>query len=269
MAITTMDGLVTAIASAQIANTNQPSIASKAAGSWASLWTAGGAPTAGAAAGSAGGAVCTNTTTGAIPYTNPSGSNTLYLARLQASGAVAGTFMLYDRLVHTSTLSGTVTTAQTVGSVALTRYTSGAGVQLWIEVYTATGATGVTATVSYTNQAGTSGRSGTAAIPVTTVAGQLIPVTLASGDTGVQAVASVTLSATTGTAGNFGITLGYPIASVPINLANTGQVLDYAGLGLPVVQTNATPSNACLAYAVLCSTTTTGLLQTQLTLAQG
>jgi hypothetical protein len=157
-----------------------------------------------------------------------------------------------------------VTTAQTVNSTALTRYTSGVGVQCWLEFYTATGATACTATVSYTNQAGASGRSGTAAIPATTVIGQIIPVTLAAGDTGVQSVQSVTLSATTGTAGNFGVTLLQFLAAIPVSQINAGDVLDYVGTGLVQIQ-----NNACLAYLVFCSTTNTGSINTGLNFIQG
>ncbi len=264
MAITTMDQLVSAMASAQYVDTEEASIAVKAAGDFASLWTAGGRPGAGAAPGSAGGIANTSSTTGAIPFTNPGGSNTMYLGRLEISGATPGSVILYDRLVSTSTLSGTVTTAQTVNSTALTRYTNGTGVGCWLEWYTATGSTATTATISYTNQSGTSGRSGTASIKASPDAGYMFPVSLASGDTGVQSVQSVTLAATTGTAGNFGITLAYRICTVPIAVANIGQLFDYAQVGLPVIQ-----SNACLAYKVLASTTSTGQIITGLTLAQG
>lgn len=264
MAITTMDGLVSAIAAAQYYDTYEISMTSKAAGSFQSLWKAGGNPGAGGTPSTGSGDVPTNATAGAIPFSNPSGANTLYLARVEVSSSTVETVTLYDRLVETSGLSGIVTTAQTVNSTALTRYTGGIGVGCWLEFYTATGSTAATATVSYTNQNGTSGQSGTAAIPATTVVGQMIPLTLAAGDYGVKSVQSVTLSISTGTAGNFGITLAYRIASFPLTLANTGVVFDYAGLGLPVIQ-----SNACLAYKVLCSATNTGTILSGLTLAQG
>lgn len=253
MAITTVDGLVAG--SKQTINYYKASATSKGAGSFHSVWTTAGLPGAGAAAGSAAGAACTNATTGAIPFSNPAGGNTEYLMGFDLTGATAGTWFLYDRLVHTSTLSGTVTTAQTVNSAALTRYTTGDGVECWLEFYSATGATAVTATVSYTNQAGTAGRSGSAAVVATTVAGQLIPVTLQAGDTGVQSVQSVTLSATTGTAGNFGITLLYRLAHASVSLVNTGCLLDWQATGLPEIQ-----SNACLALGVLCSATNTGIV---------
>lgn len=264
MAITTMDGLVSAMASAQYVDTEEASMTSKAAGDFQSLWKAGGRPGAGASPGSASGIVPTSATAGAIPFTNPGGSSTLYLARLEVSSSVIESFIIYDRLVTSDSLSGTVATSQSIGTPSLTRYTNGVGVGLWIEWYTPTGATATTATFSYTNQAGTSGQSTSVAFPATPVAGQMVPVPLAAGDSGVQAVASCTLAATTGTAGSFGITLAARICTVPISIANIGQLFDYAQVGLPVIQ-----PNACLAYKVLCSAATTGAIVTGLTLAQG
>jgi hypothetical protein len=79
----------------------------------------------------------------------------------------------------------------------------------------------------------------------------------------VQSVQNVTLSVSTGTAGNFGVTLSNRVCSIPL-LANLGQNFNYAALGLPIVQ-----PNACLAYHLLPSTTTSGTILTELTLAQG
>lgn len=264
MAITTMDGLVAAIASGQYVDTEEANMSSKGIGLFQSLWKSGGRPSAGASPGSTAGVVPTSATAGAIPFTNPGGSNTLYLARLEVSSSTIESFIVYDRLIHSDSLSGTVTTSQTIGTPSLTRYTSGANVGLWIEWYTATGITATTATFSYTNQAGTSGQSTSVAFPASPVAGQMVPVPLATGDTGVRAVASCTLAGSTGTAGSFGITLAARIVTVPLSLANVGQLYDYAALGLPVIQ-----ANACLAYKVLCSTSNTGTIISGLTLAQG
>jgi hypothetical protein len=263
MAITTMDGLVAALASGQYIDTEEASVAG-VAGQYTSLWTAGGRPGAGAVPATGVGQANTNSTAGAIPYVNPGGSLTGYLARLEASSSAAESLIVYDRLVSASGLSGTVTTAQTVNSTALTRYTSGVNVGAWLEWYTATGSTACTATISYTNQAGTSGRSTTVAIAASTPAGRMIPIPLASGDTGVQSVQSVTLSVSTGTAGNFGITLAARICTVPLILANAGVIFDYAALGLPVIA-----NNACIAFKVLCTTTVTGYVLTGMTFVSG
>ncbi len=265
MAITTMDQLVSAIASAQYVDTEEASMTTKGAGLFQSLWTAAGRPGSGAAPGGTPGIAPTSSTVGAIPFTNPGGVNSLYLARLEVSGTVAGSLILYDRLVTVSGLSGTVATAQTISSTALTRSTTGANVSLWIEWYTATGSTATTVTFSYTNQAGTSGQTTPSlAFPATPVAGQMLPVPLAAGDTGVRAVSTGTLALSTGTAGNWGITLAARIATLPISLANIGLLYDYAQCGLPVIS-----PNACLAYKVLCTAATSGQFVTGLTLAQG
>lgn len=266
MAITTYDQLIAAIAAAQPVRTYEASITT-VAGDFFSLWTAGGNPGAGATPASGAGVAPTSSTAGAIPWTNPGGSNTAYLGKFAASAAEIETIILADRLVHTAGLSGLLTSSQTVNSAAITRnYTGGTAYAegLWLEVYTALGATAATATVSYTNQAGTSGQSGTASIPASAKVGFLAPVSLAVGDYGVQSVQSVTLSADTGTAGSFGVTLTWDICSARVQVIGGGETLSWAGTSLPIIQ----PS-ACLAYKVLCSTTSSGIILTELALAQG
>ena len=162
--------------------------------------------------------------------------------------------ILYDRLLHISGLSGTSTSAQTVGGT-LTRNTTGEGNQIWVEIYGQIGATATTITASYTNTAGTSGRTtqavaigGTNNREVTRV----IPLTLQAGDTGVQAVASVTLAATTGTAGDFGITIARPLAFANNENAGSQFIRDFIA-GMP--DSDVIPADACLALAILSAST--------------
>jgi hypothetical protein len=174
--------------------------------------------------------------------------------------------MLVDRLVHTSGLSGTNVGAQTINSTALTRRTDAVGVMLALEVYTQIGATPQTATISYTNQNGTAGRSGTVAIPANALAGEFIgPMTLQAGDTGVKSVQTLTLGGSTGTAGDFGITLYYILASIPYS-ANTieerDQVLQLQNL--PELKTD-----GCLALLTYATTTATGLQSGEVGMAAG
>ena len=266
MAITTLDQLTSALDSAkQSLNLYKVSATTKGAATSFSLWTVAGNPGAGIAPTAASGAVTSSTTAGAMTFANPASGKT-YLGKVAIASSVVGTLMIYDRLVHTGALSGAVATAQTVNSVALTRSTTGAGVGLWCEVYTATGATAANLTVSYTNQAGTASRVSTAiAFPVSPVAGQMFQIPLASGDTGVRSVQTATLSASTGAAGAFGFTLLKKIATVPITLANSGATLDFAALGLPAID-----DNACISSAVaLCSGTTSGIIMASMDLVQG
>jgi hypothetical protein len=187
-----------------------------------SLWMTGtkfgGTPTAPSTA-----VVCNAATPGALD-TALTDTLTQWLAQmeLRSSNNNGGVLILCDRLSHQGGLSGTVTTAQTTNlpTAALTRYTTGAGVMAGLEIYAAVGSTSTTVTMSYTNQSGASGQtSQTVAIGATgqNAAFRFLPMTLASGDSGVQAVASVTLTGTTGTAGNFGVTLYKPLALFPID----------------------------------------------------
>jgi hypothetical protein len=136
-----------------------------------------------------------------------------------------GSIILYDRLVQQGGLGATTLTAQTVSTPGLTRYTNGIGVEMWAEVYTAIGGTAHTISASYTNTVPAAGQTSQAA----TFGGAgadnaqvIIPMPLAVGDNGVTAVSTVTVSASTGTAGSFGITLGYPLVVLPVPNIGTG-----------------------------------------------
>jgi hypothetical protein len=129
-----------------------------------------------------------------------------------ASATATGVYYIIDRLSHQGGLSGIVTTAQTTNlpTAALTRYTDGVGVMIGLTIYTSIGGTATSVTASYTNQAGTPGRT-TVAQAIggsgNSSTARMIFLPLQAGDTGARSVENVTLLATTGTAGNFGVTL--------------------------------------------------------------
>lgn len=269
MAITTLDQLVAGLNGGQRLSLYKASLAAKAAGTFQSLWTAAGLPAAGIAPATGSGAVPTNATQGAIAWNSPGGANKGYLARWALGGATVGSVILYDRLVHTSGLNGTLTTAQTINTTALTRYnassTEKAQVEAWLEWYTATGSTASNVTVSYTNEAGTAARTSVSvAMPVTPSVGQMLPLPLQAGDKGVSSVETLTLSASTATAGNFGVTLLRRIAEIPLLIANVNQSFDALALGMPEIK-----PGACLALMVLASTTNTGIMAGGLVTAEG
>ena len=222
------------------------------AGRPASLWTYSGQPSHGttgdiAASGTVG-SIPTNTTDGALKQRNAPTGKEKWLVSASISGHVAGTFILYDRLYHNHNLSGTSAVEQTVqgdpASPALTRYTDGVGNFAFAEIYTIVGTTARTITMSYTNQAGTANQTSVATNFGATnfrEVTRVIFLPLASGDTGVRAVKSVTLSASTGTVGNFGVTIGHPIAYIHCSVAGTSGWRDFAtGLpGLKKIHSNA------------------------------
>lgn len=162
--------------------------------------------------------VPTRATTGALGQQN-GGAGILSILASRFNAMNSGSYMICDRLSHQGGLSGTAAGAQTTNlpTAALTRYTSGVGVMIGLTVYTQIGATTSSVTASYTNQAGASGQITPAVVIGNTAfreAGRTFILPLAAGDTGVQAVASVTLSGTTGTVGNFGVTLFKPIYTI-------------------------------------------------------
>lgn len=224
-------------------------------GDWAAgtnpntTWLDGGNPATGVVPTTA--IIPTNATVGSIGQANPAVGPLRAWARRQtlpvAGGAAGGYIMLVDRLAQIGGLSGTVTTAQTVSFPSLTRYTNGVGVLAAVEISTAVGATATTLTMNYTNQAGTSGQISQPIVfggSLNNAARVTQPISLALGDSGVQAVASVTVLATTGTAGNFGITLYKPLAMWPSMSA-----LPYVLGGSPLPEFGAMPvitNGACL-----------------------
>jgi hypothetical protein len=218
----------------------------------ASLWTYDGTPASGAVP--TVGAIPDRTTTGALPFLVATGGRDTHLIGASVTPLTAGVYLLYDRLYHIGGLSGTSTADQTVqdspASPALTRNTGGEGNIAWYEVYTLLGATGTTLTMTYTNQAGTGSQTSTINIGATNFREvtrvQRIP--LAAGDTGIREIEKVKLTATTGTVGNFGITIAQPLAWLPVGAAGTAGWRDYTtGLpGIPVPD-----PDACLALMLI------------------
>jgi hypothetical protein len=173
-----------------------------------STWVAAGFPGPGPTPPTGVGAACTRATSGAFPLPDAVVGKKIYLNYINFLSAGQPIFEVHDRLVHTSGLVGNITTEQVINSAALpTRAAGGFLVTPYLEVYAATGATTTTVTLKYTNQAGDTGKTAVTSGVTLNAIGRFIPLNLAAGDTGVQVVESITLSASTTGAGNFGITL--------------------------------------------------------------
>jgi hypothetical protein len=218
----------------------------------ASMWRYDGMPAAGDIPTSA--EVPTRSTTGAIPFTAPGGDRQKWLLSAGITPLSAGLYLLYDRLFHvggfTSAVSGDHTIQGDPPSPALTRNTGGTGNFAFYEIHTILGTTGRNLTMTYTNQNGTSGKTATINIGATgfreVTRAQQIP--LAAGDTGIRAIEKINLDASTGSAGNFSIVIGRPIAWIPVGGAGSPGWRDWTtGLpGIPEIN-----SNACLALAYI------------------
>lgn len=265
MAITTRDGLIAAMAgnSSRIVM-DKASVGSVAAGAFYSHWRATGQPGQGAIPTAV--AVPDHTITGAIGFTQQTSPVTSYLALMETALPATNTLEIHDRLCHMGGLSGTVTTAQTVSmdlSALLTTNnlearigdTNYSDVQWWLEWYTATGTSAVTATVNVTYNNGTTGNLTGASLAASRPASFVLALNnlIPAADSGkyIRGVNSVTLSATTGTAGNFGVTATRYRAGMLAPLANARFTSDWAQLGLPEI-----PNSSCLFPMILYSVAT-------------
>lgn len=207
---------------------------------------------------------------GQIPWPgNPSSGNS-YLSRLVASCTGAGTLYILDRLWHNSGIGITTTTAQTVTSAAWPARSrdgtvNGDGVMVGLEVSAALGNGAVAnTTLTYTNQAGTGSKTGTiASFPAAAGIGTFIPFALASGDTGVRSIQSITLG-TTYVSGTMHLVAYRVLAALSIAQANTGFEINAVTGGFPRLFDNTVPFPIWIP-----SSTTAVNLSFAMSLAQG
>ena len=249
---------------------DKASIASQTANSYCSLWRATGQPGQGAIPTVV--ATCNNTTVGTIGFNQQMSPSTSYGAYLEiATGNAAMTMELHDRLANMGGLNGTLTTAQSVNLDLSTLLATDnintrkgdanySDVQWWLEWYTATGGTAVTATIVVTYNDGTTGNLSVLSLAATRPASHMIPLNslIPSAQSGkfIRGIVSVTLSATTGTAGNFGVTVTRPRMTLSSPFANFKFIADWAQLGLPEIY-----NSSAIFPIVLTSTTSTGTVR--------
>jgi hypothetical protein len=246
MAITTVDDIASGLNSAQtIQYYKTATNTAKGAGAFLSMWVAGGFPATGATppaytAGS--GYTCSSATAGAMIYSNGAVQN--WLAKVGMMCNQPGVIILADRLWACGGMgfAASTYTITTPGSLPARITDNGIGVEAWIENYTTSGAASGTATFNYTDaNTGAASAGVIAAVVSAPQAGQMQPIPMEAGDTGVRAPVSLVTSATWTSGTGFGITLLKRIVEIPIIAANTGFNLDWAQLGLPKI-----PADACL-----------------------
>lgn len=249
---------------------DKASIASQTANSYCSLWRATGQPGQGAIPTVV--ATCNNTTVGTIGFNQQISPSTSYGAYLEiATSNAAMTVELHDRLANMGGLNGTLTTAQSVNldlNTLLATDNIGtrkgdanySDVLWWLEWYTATGGTAVTATIVVTYNDGTTGNLSVLSLAGSRPASHMIPLNslIPSAQSGkfIRGIVSVTLSATTGTAGNFGVTVTRPRMTLSSPFANFKFIADWAQLGLPEIY-----NSSAIFPIVLTSTTSTGTVR--------
>lgn len=246
---------------------DKASISNAVAGAFQSLWRATGQPGQGAIPTAA--ATCDNTLLGALQFTQQTAPATSYLGILEALCTNAGTTLeIHDRLMHMGGLNATLLTAQTVNldlnaSLASDNLDARKGdanfsdVQWWLEWYTDTGATASNATINVTYNDASSGDLTVQAVGGTVRASRMILlnslIPAAASGKYIRDINTVTLSASTGTAGNFGFTATRYRGAIYQPVANARFTADWQGLGFPEIS-----NESCLFPVQVASTTTTG-----------
>ena len=175
---------------------------------------------------------------GQIPI--PAASGNTHVAKFSGvSSAQGGMLLLCDRLWHNSGLVVTTTTAQTVNSAAwpardINGSTNGVGVMVGLEISSATGAGAATPTISYTDESGNAGSTGSMQVTyaASSITGTFYPFTLATGDTGVRSIQTCTLGVSM-TSGSISLVAYRVLASLELSAAGLPNAIDALTGGLP------------------------------------
>lgn len=274
MAISTWDGYIgSAKQSMSLARTASRTALATA---WFTTFDLAGNPGAGTLAGTSttAGVVPTDATAGTPIINAFGGSATGYLAQVDFGNSVACRMKLFDMLFKAGAYSYTAGTtnlsAQPSYSSRVPGGTDYTDTQIWIEVSTAfsTG-TSWSVQVTYTNQAGTTGRTSvafTGMAAASLIQGRMLQLGLQAGDTGVQKIESVivTNGGTAMTAGAFNVLVLRPLWTGRVGIANAGDVHGLDKTGMPVLW-----ADSALFLAIAPDSTATGTPELEFVIANG
>lgn len=154
-----------------------------------------------------------------------------YLARVDFGSSVPGRLALYDRLFVAGAYAynANVTLASQPSFASRVPNANYNGLELWVEAVTAfTGALSIR--ITYLDQDGGAGDTGTIATGVTPPIGRCIQIPLAAGDSGIKQINSVVASVAT--AGTFNVMILRNIWTGRIVTANSGDIHDMLRTGL-------------------------------------
>lgn len=252
MGFLSVDDLVSEISSGKFNRADWNKItgaAAYAAGRWYDFSQLNGTPVANAWAGTALNWRTCDEATGngtqifGIQHGGNVSADTKHLLNASAITAVAtgvpSQLMLVDMQGYFPGLSMNTLTAQNMVGTPTLRYANGVGVRASLVIQTTSGATAHNVSMSYTNSAGTSGR--TLPVTVSCTASAITPhithsgtaannygpfLPMASGDLGVQSVQSVTLSAASG-AGTAALVLYRPLMTIPLTTLGVASERDF------------------------------------------
>jgi len=190
--------------------------ASTPAYAYVDLWCLNGIPSCGDIPSTAA-TICTSSTTGALKQTNPAVGKEKFLLQAHSYSASKNGYLIYDRLIHNGGLFFGTTTVQSINLTGITRYSgasSSVGNRIMFTIYSGwTGGASSIYTINYTNQDGIANRQTYIFLGAggAREIGRAIIAPLASGDTGVLSVQSISGSTSATVDGNFGVSIIRPI----------------------------------------------------------
>lgn len=237
-----------------------------------SLWDVAGNPGAGSltVGNTANGLVPTDATAGAPGINAFGGSATGYLAAARFRNTVAGGATLYDRLFHDGSvalnaLATTTLSTQPAYTSRLPGGTDYSNLEILIEINAAVSATATTVAVTYTNEAGVTGRTtGASASLASFPTRRLVQMPLQAGDKGVQKIESVIVGGVVATTGTVNVIVARRLADFDIRIANGLDAQGWDLIGSPIVWTD-----SCLMLVVTPDSTSSGLPTLSLDIING
>lgn len=263
MPITTLDGYIAA--AKQYVSIVKTASRTTLAAAWFDLLDLAGNPGAGTLAGTstAAGVVPTDATAGFPSLDAFAGGATGYLSQVEFGNSVACRLKLFDCVFKAGAYAFNANTALSGQPSYAGRMPGGSfgDTQIWIEAVTAfTG--NPTFTITYTNQAGVTGRTATLAAGLAPTLGRMLQIPLQAGDTGVQAITNVT--ATVATVGTFNVLVLRPLWSGRVKVANDGDVHGIDKTAMPVLFADSALLLACAADG-----TSSGIPELEFVIASG
>jgi hypothetical protein len=218
---------------------------------------------------------CNHLLLGGIPFQLAPAGKSTYVGRLTLAGSTNTTIELHDRLAQMGGLNMTLTTTQTVGADLYSLVQANTDnlaeriispdyskLQWFIEMLAQSGGTATVATVNYTNHLGVA-TSVAINLPTTLRANTLYPIVPNNGDF-IRSVESITLSVSTGSAGNAGVIVTVQRTEITVPGGNQILISDWNTTGLPPIF-----DYSCLMFIVNAASGTGQTLNGVITLVQG
>lgn len=266
MAITTLDGYIGS--AKQVVLQKKTASITAVAQMISSPFAAAGTPGAGTLAGTnatAGVLQTDDIASGGYPLINAFGGSAKgYITRVSGYNSVPGMLMLVDVLLKLGTFNYNAAVSGLTTVDISSRIPSGTdykGLEIWLEQVTAmTG--NQTIAVTYLDQDGGAGTTGSIATGVAPIVGRCLRLPLASGDTGVRGITGVT--STVSTAGTFNVLIVRPLVQMRIPVGGYSEQRDLYGTGMPEIF-----ATSALGVFVRPDSTGTGLPEWEIEIANG